>query len=56
MGIFSWLSIKASTAGAMTTQKKRAIGQVWEEKSDGHCLFVMPKGPDWNAILAKLGE
>jgi type III restriction enzyme len=38
------------------SKEKRAIGQVWEEKSDGHCLFVMPKGPDWNAILAKLGE
>ncbi len=37
------------------SKEKRAIGQVWEEKSDGNCLFVMPKGPDWNAILAKLG-
>jgi type III restriction enzyme len=37
------------------SKEKRAIGQVWEEKSDDHCLFVMPKGPDWNAILAKLG-
>ena len=37
------------------SKEKRAIGKVWEEKSDGNCLFVMPKGPDWNAILAKLG-
>jgi type III restriction enzyme len=37
------------------SREKRAIGQVWEEKSEGQCLFVMPKGPDWNAILAKLG-
>lgn len=37
------------------SKEKRAIGQVWEEKSNGHCLFVMPKGPDWNAILARLG-
>ncbi|MCL4529107.1 MAG: DEAD/DEAH box helicase family protein [Chloroflexi bacterium] len=37
------------------SKEKRAIGQVWEDKSDGQCLFVMPKGPDWNAILAKLG-
>jgi len=36
------------------SKEKRAIGQVWEDKSDGQCLFVMPKGPDWNAILAKL--
>ncbi|MCC7119566.1 MAG: DEAD/DEAH box helicase family protein [Anaerolineales bacterium] len=38
------------------SKEKRAIGQVWEEKSDGQCLFIMPKGPDWNAVLAKLGE
>ncbi len=36
------------------SKEKRAIGQVWGEKSNGQCLFVMPKGPDWNAILAKL--
>jgi len=29
-------------------------GQEWEEKGNEQCLFVMPKGPDWNAILAKL--
>lgn len=38
------------------SKEKRAIGQVWEEKSGGQCLFIMPKGPDWNSILAKLGE
>jgi type III restriction enzyme len=38
------------------SKEKRAIGKVWEEKSNGQCLFIMPKGPDWNAILAKLGS
>ena len=37
------------------SKEKRAIGQVREEKSDEQCMFIMPKGPDWNAILAKLG-
>jgi type III restriction enzyme len=37
------------------SKEKRNVGRVWEEKSDGQCLFVMPQGPDWNAILAKLG-
>jgi type III restriction enzyme len=37
------------------SKEKRAIGQVWKEKSDGGCLFVMPKGPDWNVIVARLG-
>lgn len=36
------------------SKEKRAIGQTWDEKSDGNCLFKIPKGPDWNTILAKL--
>ena len=36
------------------SKEKRTIGNKWEELSDGRCLFIMPKGPDWNAILAKL--
>ena len=37
------------------SKEKRTIGKKWEELSEGGCLFLMPKGPDWNAILAKLG-
>ena len=37
------------------SKDKRTIGNKWEELSDGRCLFIMPQGPDWNAILAKLG-
>jgi type III restriction enzyme len=37
------------------SKEKRTIGKKWEELSDGQCLFIMPQGPDWNAILAKLG-
>jgi type III restriction enzyme len=36
------------------SKEKRNIGRVWEEKSDGQCLFVMTQGPAWNTILAKL--
>ena len=36
-------------------RQKRTIGKVWEDKSDGQCLFLMPEGPDWNAIHAKIG-
>lgn len=35
--------------------EKRMIGERWEKLSKGKCLFVMPNGPDWNAILGKLG-
>ena len=37
------------------SKEKRTIGKIWEDKSHGQCLFVMPQGPDWNAIHAKIG-
>jgi len=36
------------------SKEKRLIGNKWAELSGGQCLFIMPNGPDWNAILAKL--
>jgi type III restriction enzyme len=36
------------------SKEKRTIGKKWEELSGGECLFIMPQGPDWNVILAKL--
>ncbi len=36
------------------SEEKRMIGNKWEELSKGKCLFVMPNGPDWNSILARL--
>ncbi|NWG07843.1 MAG: DEAD/DEAH box helicase family protein [Chloroflexi bacterium] len=36
------------------SKEKRVVGQVWEDKSNGSCLFIMPKGPDWDAIHAKM--
>lgn len=36
-------------------EEKRAIGAVWESRSDGRCLFVMPTGEHWKeTISAKL--
>jgi len=32
------------------SREKRAIGELWADKSGGTCLFVMPKGPDWRAV------
>jgi adenine-specific DNA-methyltransferase len=34
--------------------EKRNMGAVWERRSGGRCLFVMPKGPDFGAIAAKV--
>ena len=36
------------------SREKRIIGEVWEARSEGQCLFVMPKGKDFEAIRAKL--
>jgi len=35
------------------SREKRALGQLWEKRSNGRCLFVMPKGKDFEAIRAK---
>lgn len=32
------------------SKEKRAIGALWADRSSGKCLFVMPKGKDWEAI------
>ena len=35
-------------------REKREIGELWEARSGGQCLFIMPNGPDFGAIRAKL--
>jgi type III restriction enzyme len=32
------------------SKEKRAVGDLWADRSKGQCLFVMPKGPNWAAI------
>ena len=32
------------------SKEKRRLGELWALKSGGQCLFVMPKGKDWEAI------
>jgi len=36
-----------------SAEDDRKIGELWEELSDGKCLFVMAKDKDWNPIKAK---
>lgn len=35
------------------SEEKRAIGAVWESRSNGRCLFVMPTAGDFAAIQQK---
>ena len=37
-------------------KEKREIGELWEKRSGGSCLFIMPKGPNLEAIRAKLSQ
>lgn len=37
------------------SKEKRAVGNLWADRSGGRCLFVMPKGRDWHAITAAVG-
>ena len=36
------------------SEEKRLIGALWEQRSDGKCLFIMPPGRDWDAIRRKV--
>jgi type III restriction enzyme len=35
------------------SKEKRVVGNQWADRSSGRCLFVMPKGKDFEAIAAK---
>jgi type III restriction enzyme len=37
-------------------EEKRAVGAVWESRSGGKCLFVMPEGKDLEKIRQKIGR
>ncbi|RKU18974.1 hypothetical protein C6503_08520 [Candidatus Poribacteria bacterium] len=37
-------------------KEKREIGELWEARSGEQCLFIMPNGPDFDAIRAKLSQ
>lgn len=36
------------------SREKRILGELWEQRSGGTCLFIMPKGRDFEAIRAKV--
>lgn len=36
------------------SEAKRAVGAVWEGRSGGKCLFIMPPGKDFAAIVRKI--
>lgn len=35
-------------------KEKREIGELWEKRSGGKCLFIMPKGTNFDVIRTKL--
>jgi len=38
------------------SREKRALGGLWAERSGGRCLFVMPRGRDFEGIRELLGD
>lgn len=36
------------------SEEKRLVGAIWAARSNGQCLFIMPKGKDFDAIRALL--
>jgi len=39
---------------AVDAEEKRSVGAVWESRSDGRCLFVMPTDTDFSSITRKV--
>ena len=37
-------------------EEKRRLGALWEKRSGGKCLFVMPNGKDFGDISAKVSK
>ncbi len=35
------------------SEEKRMVGAIWESRSKGQCLFIMPPGPQWDLIEKK---
>jgi type III restriction enzyme len=46
----------AHLSGGEDSGEKRAVGEVWESRSQGKCLFVMPDGADLAAIKRKISD
>jgi hypothetical protein len=36
--------------------EKRQLGELWEKRSKGKCLFIMPKGKDFEAIRERVKQ
>jgi type III restriction enzyme len=34
--------------------EKRQLGELWERRSGGKGLFIMPRGKDWAAVRRKI--
>jgi type III restriction enzyme len=39
---------------AADAEEKRAVGAVWESRSGGKCLFVMPTDGDFSVIAKEM--
>ena len=38
------------------SREKRMLGELWAARSEGSCLFIMPKGQDWAARTALVNK
>jgi type III restriction enzyme len=43
-------------SGGDDAGEKRAVGQVWESRSGGKCIFIMPEGDNLEAIRKKIAN
>lgn len=38
------------------SREKRALGELWAERSEGHCLFSMPRGAEFDKIRERIEQ
>ena len=56
-GRFLVVEYKAETSWSNEdSREKRTLGELWEKRSGGACLFVMPKGREFAGIGGKINS
>ena len=51
-----WAAALSDAEPAPDAQEKRRIGDLWAAKSNGQCVFVMPKGASWSDIAVAVAS
>ena len=54
MPTLNWIGKDAVINHHKKAEGNRQIGELWEKRSKGQCLFVMPTDKKYDVIMAKM--